>query len=133
MLSVKESAALLNVTPSRVRALIASNALPAQKVGREWVIREEDVIDRLSKRPNAGRPRQCPQPPEDIIASSQSRREDREHLHKLFLACKESLTCCPNIDIIASTNDPEEVDFYIAVSDFFLQQRQRELVKQGVF
>ena len=27
----------------------------------------------------------------------------------------------------------EEASFYMAVFDFFLQQRQRELVKEGVF
>ena len=46
MLSVVESAEILQVTPTRVRALIAQGALPAQKVGRTWTLREEDVMFR---------------------------------------------------------------------------------------
>ena len=86
MLSVKESADMLGVTPARVRALIAQKALPAQKVGRSWVIKEEDILDRLSRHPKAGRPVRT------TIAA-----------------------------------------FYVAVADFFLQQRQRNLVAQGAY
>ena len=43
MLSVSQSAALLNVSPARVRKLIAGGALPAQKIGRNWAIAETDV------------------------------------------------------------------------------------------
>ena len=74
MLSVGESARQLGVSPSRVRALIKEGRLPAAKNGREWMIREEDVLQ-----------------------------------------------------------SQEEASFYMAVFDFFLQQRQRELVKEGVF
>ena len=54
MLSVVESAEILQVTPTRVRALIAQGALPAQKVGRTWTLREEDVMQRAATRPSAG-------------------------------------------------------------------------------
>lgn len=57
MLSVAESASILNVSPARVRALISQGALPAAKVGRVWTLREEDVMQRASLRPTAGRPR----------------------------------------------------------------------------
>ena len=46
MLSVRESAQQLGVSPSRVRALIKEGRLPAAKNGREWMIREEDVLQR---------------------------------------------------------------------------------------
>lgn len=55
MLSVVESAEILQVTPTRVRALIAQGALPAQKVGHTWTLREEDVMQRAATRPSAGR------------------------------------------------------------------------------
>ena len=57
MLSVGESARQLGVSPSRVRALIKEGRLPAAKNGREWMIREEDVLQRLMASPRAGRPR----------------------------------------------------------------------------
>ena len=57
MLSVRESAQQLGVSPSRVRALIKEGRLPAAKNGREWMIREEDVLQRLMASPRAGRPR----------------------------------------------------------------------------
>ena len=54
MLSVAESAAILKVSPARVRALIAKGALPAEKAGRAWLLREEDVMQRLSQHAKAG-------------------------------------------------------------------------------
>ena len=59
MLSVAESAEQLGVSPARVRALIKDGRLPAVKNGREWVLREEDVLQRLMEHPRAGRPRGC--------------------------------------------------------------------------
>ena len=56
MLSVAQSAELLNVSPTRVRALIASGLLPAEKAGRAWVLREEDVMQRASLHARPGRP-----------------------------------------------------------------------------
>lgn len=54
MLSVGESARQLGVSPSRVRALIKEGRLPAAKNGREWMIREEDVLQRLMASPSRG-------------------------------------------------------------------------------
>lgn len=51
MLSVTESAAILDISPSRVRALIAQGQLPAQKVGNAWILKEEDVMQRITERP----------------------------------------------------------------------------------
>ena len=103
MLSVVESAEILQVTPTRVRALIAQGALPAQKVGRTWTLREEDVMQR------------------DAAAS------------ELYRACKDHLAACPSAAEIAAIDDPEQAAFRIAVADFFLQRKQSELVRQGVF
>lgn len=69
MLSVVESAEILQVTPTRVRALIAQGALPAQKVGRTWTLREEDVMQRAATRPSAGRPRKADVPSLQTTAS----------------------------------------------------------------
>lgn len=39
----------------------------------------------------------------------------------------------PSAAEIAAIDDPEQAAFRIAVADFFLQRKQSELVRQGVF
>lgn len=55
MLNTNEVAARLGVTVQRVHQLITENLLPAQKVGRDYVIQEED-LKLVENRPKAGRP-----------------------------------------------------------------------------
>jgi excisionase family DNA binding protein len=53
-LSTKEAAARLGVTMKRVQAMIRAQRLPAQKVGRDYIIQEIDlkiVADRKPGRP----------------------------------------------------------------------------------
>lgn len=89
---------ILQVTPTRVRALIAQGALPAQKVGRTWTLRE-DVMQRCATRPSAGRPRKAdvPSPADDskphAAASEISRMQDH-------------LAACPSAAEIAAIDDP---------------------------
>jgi excisionase family DNA binding protein len=57
MISTQDAAARLGVTRRRVLALIADGRLPAQKLGRDWLIEEKDlakVEDRPPGRPPAG-------------------------------------------------------------------------------
>lgn len=59
LLSVTEAATRLGVSSRRVRALIDAGRLPAQKIGRTWVIREADLA-KVTERPQGwpkGRPR----------------------------------------------------------------------------
>ncbi len=57
-LSTAEAAALLDVNTSRVAQLIRSGALPAEKWGRDWWLREEDVRAYMAlPRGKPGRPR----------------------------------------------------------------------------
>lgn len=52
-----ETAKLLGVTEGRIRALIKAGILSATKVGRDWVLAEEEVL-RATKTPRPpGRPR----------------------------------------------------------------------------
>ncbi len=44
MLSVSQSADILKITPSRVRALIKNGSLHASKAGRIWLLEEKDVL-----------------------------------------------------------------------------------------
>lgn len=53
-LTTAEAADLLGVIPRRVRALIESGKLPAERIGRDWAIKPKD-LDRLDRTP--GRPR----------------------------------------------------------------------------
>lgn len=36
-------------------------------------------------------------------------------------------------ELLKTANSYEEQKFYVAISDFFLQQRQKEVIKQGIF
>lgn len=56
MLTTTQAAAQLGITPRRVLALIAAGRLPAQKLGRDWLIRPEDLeLERVKDR-KPGRP-----------------------------------------------------------------------------
>lgn len=56
LLSVSAAANELSVHPSRVRALIASGALSAEKVGGVWLVDRAGVAGRNRQRASAGRP-----------------------------------------------------------------------------
>ncbi len=54
LLSTNEVAEKLGVTPIRIRAMIRAGRLPAQKIGRDYIIKESDlklVEDRKPGRP----------------------------------------------------------------------------------
>ena len=55
LLTAKQAAQILGVDSSRVRVLIRKGRLPAQKVGRDWVILEPDL--ELVKDRKPGRPK----------------------------------------------------------------------------
>ena len=50
-----QAASILGVNQSRVRQLILRGRLPAQKIGRDWMI-EEKSLDNLKNR-KSGRPK----------------------------------------------------------------------------
>jgi excisionase family DNA binding protein len=54
-LTTKQAAERLGITPRRVQALIEAERLPAQKFGRDYMIREKDL--KLVEERKAGRPR----------------------------------------------------------------------------
>jgi excisionase family DNA binding protein len=55
LLSTAEAAVKLGVTIGRVQQLIWDGLLPAQKVGRDYVINEDD-LRLVEDRPRVGRP-----------------------------------------------------------------------------
>jgi excisionase family DNA binding protein len=54
LIGTKEASERLQVSQQRVQALIKSGKLPAEKVGRDWLINEDD-LQKVSER-KAGRP-----------------------------------------------------------------------------
>lgn len=137
MLSASEVAAMLDVSAARVRELAAKGVLPAQKAGRAWLFREEDVAARLDRRPSPGRP-----PSRAGVESMPGSQEGQARcavadlslsFHAIYEACRRDFMCCPTVADIEAIDDQEEAAFRVAVSDFFLQQRQRALVAQGVY
>jgi len=55
LLTVGEVAEMLQITPHGVRAMIRKGTLKAQKVGRDYLIKESDF--RNMQRPGKGRPK----------------------------------------------------------------------------
>ena len=54
LIGTREAAERLGVSQQRVQALIRDEKLPAQKVGRDWLIDEKDL--ELVKERKVGRP-----------------------------------------------------------------------------
>ena len=139
MLSVAQAAKMLHVSATRVRTLIKKGTLPATKVGNSWCLEEKDVLQRTMNRPKAGRPRSGSDEGAgwDDSGISEADMESLESSvregHDLYIACKDYFQYRPGMDVIASAKSAEEASFYMAVADFFLQQKQKELVERGVF
>lgn len=136
MLSVSQAAEMLHVSATRVRALIKKGTLPATKVGNSWCLEEKDVLQRTMDRPKAGRPRSGSNEAAGLDDSGISEADLESSVregHDLYIACKDYFQYRPGMDVIASAKSAEEASFYMAVADFFLQQKQKELVERGVF
>lgn len=58
MISVKEACKILGLSPTRVRQLIKDGRLPAEKIGRTFVLNREDVEAFASTPRPQGRPPQ---------------------------------------------------------------------------
>jgi len=59
-LTTKQVAEKLGITPRRVQALIEAGKLPAQKMGRDYLIREKDL--KLVEDRKVGRPKKVKNP-----------------------------------------------------------------------
>ncbi|HEX8634686.1 MAG TPA: helix-turn-helix domain-containing protein [Pyrinomonadaceae bacterium] len=65
LLTTKEAAERLGVTVTRVQQLIGEGKLPAEKMGRDYFIKEDDlklVADRKRGRPRKAQGEKEPQP-----------------------------------------------------------------------
>lgn len=127
MISTAEAAKRLGVTPARVRALLEAGRLRGGTIGRTWVVDEASVGARVREGARAGRPRRGREAPRDTAAP------DADALHRLFDGCREQLAGSFDAATVRAARTPEEARFYMAVSSFFLQERQRTLIEEGVF
>jgi excisionase family DNA binding protein len=55
LISTKEASKQLGVNVQRVKQLIYAGRLPAQKIGKVWIIRERDLAKVADRKP--GRPK----------------------------------------------------------------------------
>lgn len=154
MLSVEEAAKQLGVSAARVRALAKSGQLPARKIGRAWAFREEDVMQRVISKPTSGRPVRKTGGRHDSQLSEDARgyecdsacREpgafgdksafpssDATQAHEAYLACRKLFSVLPSAEVMANAQSQEEASFYMSVTEFFLRQKQYDLIKRGVF
>ena len=128
MIGTGEAATRLGVSTARVRALLEAGALRGAKIGRTWAVDETSVAARLASPARPGRPRREGAAPPAMPGSAAP-----EELHRLYDGCKEQLAGSFGADVIRTARTPEEARFYMAVASFFLQERQRALIDEGVF
>ncbi|MBQ9042971.1 MAG: DNA-binding protein [Eggerthellaceae bacterium] len=76
MLTTSEAAEILGVTPRRVVALVESGALIAERFGRQWMIDERSVRDRVTAPKLSGRPKLGQK---DLLALSTHTLMNRDH------------------------------------------------------
>jgi excisionase family DNA binding protein len=80
LLTTAEAAAELAIDPSSVRHAILSGRLPAQKAGRDWLLRPEDVAAYKAKRRRSGRRfgAPCPHSARRVGEATRDDRADRD-------------------------------------------------------
>ena len=134
MYTVAESAEILGVSEVRVRQLAAAQALAGSRHGNAWMLDEASVWDRATRAKKAGRPRKaeaCGDDPDQPAETAMHR--DAQRIHELYLECQELLGQLPPLELLEAVKSGSEASFCMAVFDFFAQQKQVELVRQGVF
>lgn len=128
MISTSEAGERLGVSAARVRALLDTGAFRGAKIGRTWAVDEASVAARLASPVQPGRPRR-----EHAAAPTELPKLEPEALHRLYDGCREQLAGSFGVDAVRAARTPEEARFYMAVASFFLQERQRALIDEGVF
>ena len=56
-----------------------------------------------------------------------------EVAHRLYDECEQVLAGCCYSDFLDQARDEREERFWVHVANFFLAERQRELVAKGIF
>lgn len=127
MLSVHEASARLGVSEARVRLLLKNKQLEGEKIGSTWIVSERSVIERVQGAPRRGRPAK------EQELSYKRQLPDIEAAHRIYDEAARVLAGCYDASFLDQARSPEEQAFWICAADFFLQQRQRALVREGVY
>lgn len=127
MYSVKKAAETLGVSGSRVRAMLKAGQLEGEKIGNAWAVSETSVAQRILEGGRPGRPANVP------AKAFERLLPDVEAAHRIYDEAEQVLAGCYASTFLDQARTPEEQAFWIHVADFFLQQKQRKLVKEGVF
>ena len=80
-----------------------------------------------AKKPGAGRPTRT------IDGAPADKQVPAHDPHSLYLECKQAFQFEPSLQAIEEAKSQEGAGFYMAVADYFLQHKQRELIAQGVY
>lgn len=132
MLNTKEAARKLGISETRIRTLLNNGQLEGVKIGRTWLVSEESIEARRKSNVKAGRPRKTLE--RSSSPSENPRNAQKPPLaHILYLECKQALSGGFRSETLKQAQSAEEERFYVTVANFFLQEKQRELVEQGVF
>lgn len=129
MLSTKQAADKLGISQVRVRELLASGKLRGARIGRSWAIEEGSVSERLA----------CPQRPGRPEAHLRNEGEESvdpallAQIRELYRQSEKLLAGRYDTNLYKALGGGKEVRFCAKVSDFFLQEKQRELIERGVF
>ncbi len=126
MLSTKEAAHRLNVSEQRVRKMLATGQLVGTKLGRSWMVAEHSVQQRVLEGAHPGRP------PHETPHFTRT-LPDAEAAHRIFDEAQRVLSGCYDAAFLRLARSPEEQEFWIRTADLLLQQKQRELIEQGVY
>ena len=126
MLTVNQAAQMLEVTPERVRNIIYAGVLPAEKFGNNWSIPTIAVEQRRTAKPKPGRPKKA-----------QQKESVSHHIvslnSALYKECKTFIEEIGELQQVLKANSKEEQEFFILLWNFFLQQKQKVLIEQGVY
>ena len=61
-------------------------------------------------------------------------KEKTRQIHKVYQECRKVFEPSALLsDELSNIDDEAEKEFYVLLHDFFLQQKQREAIKRGVF
>ncbi len=128
MLSTKEAAKKLGVSEQRVRKMLADGRLQGEKFGRSWMVSEQSVQKRKHEGRKTGRPKKQNEalPPDSALP-------DVELAHRIFDDAQRVLSGCYSAPFLDLARSSQEQEFWIKTANLFLQQKQRELIAQGVY
>lgn len=132
-LSTKDAVERLGISAVRVRELLEDGKLTGNKIGRAWIVDADSVERRRRDPPRAGRPRTTGEAEAPDTRFAGSSDPDLNELRDIYLRCEKYLSGGYDASVYRAVPDERERRFLAHVTDFFLQEKQHELIARGVF